>query len=106
GWAGAGGRGGRAGALGVLFFLAEPALVAGLELNHPLDATPPLGPAPGLPDRVPDPLARRLEDPGGEEVVAAHAGGQLRRGVSPLPYCEGGDSTICEKRITVTVSSS
>ena len=59
-----------------------------------------------------------FQQPGGQEAVLSHVRrdstccrgvprrAQFRDGVSPLPNCVLGLSTICEKRITVTVSSS
>ena len=41
-----------------------------------------------------------------DSYALAPAAVQLREGVSPLPKCEAAGSRICEKRITVTMSSS
>ena len=50
---------------------ADAALVTGVELLDRLDPPPPSGPRALVEDRVPDRLARRLEQPGGEEAVRA-----------------------------------
>src|SRR4051812_15132321 len=53
--------------------LTDPVLVSLLELVGFEHTMPPLGPALGLVDRVPDPLTRGLEQPGCQEAVFSHA---------------------------------
>src|SRR6478672_7399464 len=74
---------------GVASDLAETGLVAFDEALRRDYATPPIRPALGLPDRVPDRLAGRLQAPGGEKAVLGH-----RRLASPkygrAPYLRTG----------------
>ena len=88
--------------------LADAALVALDELFGLLDPAPPPRPPLGVVDGLPDPLSVGLQQPGGEEAVLRHRPArraQLGEGGSPLPNWVLGLSTICENRITVTVSS-
>ena len=84
--------------------LADAGLVALVELSRLEHAPPPLRPALGVEDRVPDALALGLEQPGGEEAGTRPSHRRLVAGRASR-RCRSwalGRSTTCEKRITVT----